>query len=150
MELAAAGAAMGAEDVLARLRGVEAAAKGKANSQVAKNHRRDAQRLVARTGNPFAVELKKLEGVWRQEFEAQFPGVPVARWTGRERGQVGHLLDTLGYSYEAVRAAIVHMIRKWEDPLFESVRQAVGFPTMGVLLKRHARIVPEAAKPEGK
>lgn len=86
-----------------------------------------------------------LKEIWLSEIQKAYPGPTLQAWTGRERGQLNHVLDH--YDADRVEDAFRYVIRNWQmlsQRLFKEGRRA-PIPSLGVVAALHATLIPEAS-----
>ena len=88
-------------------------------------------------------QISRLEGVWKKHFERQFPDVPLAKWEGREVGQVLSLIEK--YNVGIVEDGLRYVTDNWEA-ISERFTKSPQTPTVGWLLAVHDSLIPEASK----
>lgn len=140
-----------AQDRFERLTAIVALAteQGKASrtTQMAQDAKK-AQRMANLGGAPVPLgirrELQQIESSWTSMMQARFPGVKLAAWAGKERGQVKLLMEK--YGGPITRLALDYVVSYWDDIRNRFFKGKGGVPSIGFLLKFHDVIVIEAQR----
>jgi len=140
-----------AQDRLERLTAIVALAteqaKASRTTQIAQDAKK-AQRMANLGGAPVPLgirrELQEIESSWTSMMQARFPGVKLAAWAGKERGQVKLLMEK--YGGPITRLALDYVVSYWDDIRNRFFKGKGGVPSIGFLLKFHDVIVIEAQR----
>jgi len=113
--------------------------------QVKKAEAKEAK-IRALGGKPVPLSRKKqlqtLEETWRFLMEDKFPGIQIAAWEGRERGQVWNLVEK--YTGEIVKEALQYLVERWDEIRTRMLKGKGGVPSVGFLLRFHDVLVVES------
>jgi len=116
-----------------------------------KENRKNEQRATNLQGNGLngskltpeqRKRLKKCEGLWLSGMRARWPDATFAAWSGKERGQCTKLLKL--YPGDLVGQALSYVITNWDAIKERLFRGKGSFPTVGMVLRLHDVLVPEA------
>lgn len=144
---------MGSEKMEAAKAAAEAARQKfrEQHEEIARKRReRDARAANlggAPTTSKIGMAIGRLEKVWREEYEAAFPGLVIPKWGGKANakaiGQVKTLLELYGET--ATADAFRYICRNWE-PISAKMFKGKGGPSpgLGLLVKLHEMVFAEA------
>ena len=110
--------------------------------------RRLAQKKQNLAGSPVPLSQKKvfadIEEMWLAKMRERFPGVTIAAWGGKERGQVKQLLEK--YGGVVAKTALDYVVSRWDDIRARFLKGKGGVPSIGFLLRFHDTLVVEAQR----
>jgi hypothetical protein len=87
--------------------------------------------------------VTQLQRDFAREYKASFPEAPLAKWAGKEKGQIKMLVEK--YSGQQVSSGLNYVVTNWERISKRFGRKA-GVPTPGFLLTFHSDLIPEAVR----
>jgi hypothetical protein len=87
--------------------------------------------------------ISLLERFWKKHYKINFPGAPLAKWGGKERGQVMNLIEK--YDGRTIQNLFDYALNEW-DRVVSKFRDGPDVPSVGWLLSMHATVVPAADK----
>lgn len=126
----------------AKRRGIEA------RTQAQGRERRLAQKKANLAGAPVPLTQKglfaELEKMWLGRMRERFPGVTIAAWAGKERGQVKQLIEKYGGA--VAKQALDYVVSRWDDIRARFLKGKGGVPSIGFLLRFHDTLVVEAQR----
>lgn len=133
------------------LEAIIAAAKEKSRAskqkQLEKRQKRDdaLRNLGGTPGGSAALSKAQrgLESVWEERYKANFPDVPFAKWSGKEKGQLKQLTEK--YKVGDVETLFRFCLDNWESAI-EGFKSKPVAPTVGFLLRLHDSFMPKAVK----
>ena len=110
--------------------------------------RRLTQKKQNLAGSPVPLSQKKvfadIEEMWLGKMRERFPGVTIAAWGGKERGQVKQLLEK--YGGVVAKTALDYVVSRWDDIRARFLKGKGGVPSIGFLLRFHDTLVVEAQR----
>jgi hypothetical protein len=135
------------EDRIALLAQLQRDNQRKANERKMQGSRRSEQSRENLKGGKHEVykkDLRKLAGRWRDGMYELFPDVQVAKWGGKEMGQVGKLVELHGA--EVVGISLDYVQREWGSIKQRFLKGKGSYPSVGLLLRFHDVLCLEAQK----
>lgn len=86
--------------------------------------------------------IQRIENTFREEMSIAMPGLTIALWDAQQRGQTKKLIEK--YGTDLVVDAVKYVVRNWDAVQKHYFRGQGDIPNLGMLLKLHERIVPQA------
>lgn len=127
-------------------------ALAKSRAQAGANLKRDQARLskamnLKGTEGTADPRYKRLVTALQREFvrgyKEFFPDVPLAKWAGKEHGQIKQLVEK--YSGEQVSYGLNYMLLNW-TVISKRFHRKASVPSPGFLLSFHNDLIPEAVR----
>lgn len=138
---AAAGVSQRTLDVITAEAGVRAKAR---RTKALKKTRQREEKLSnlagGLTGREMAKMITRVEAVWREEMAGAFPDVPVAKWDVKQRSQAKGVIEK--YNTVLTIGAVRYVVRAWSTVSERYLGGKGDYPTMGLVLRLHERLVP--------
>lgn len=106
-----------------------------------------AQRRAARYKKgyvPKDTPVTRLRAVWENLMTEHFSGVVMERWKSRENGMMSQMLKN--YDESIMEGALIYLIENWGEIQRRYFRGRGGMPSLGVLRKFSASLVPESQR----
>jgi hypothetical protein len=93
---------------------------------------------------PDRAQLRRFEEIWCVGMRRAFPDLEIAKWGPAERGKARNLLQK--YSGPVVEQALDYLISEWPSINERILKGRGSVPSLGLLLKVHDILVPEAQR----